>query len=63
MATRKRFTDPVDVRLYAAQDHLAESRRWIDQGQQIHALWHIMHALLNLQRVEDRTNGSLRNPD
>lgn len=63
MCTRKRFTDPIAVRLDRARDHLAESRDQLDRDAGPIALWHIMKAMLNLKRVEDRIDGSLRNPD
>jgi hypothetical protein len=54
---RKRFTEPIDVRLYQAREHLANSRRLIDQGEPQTALWSIMQAVINLQRVKRRLDG------
>ncbi|KPL08936.1 hypothetical protein AMJ85_07480 [candidate division BRC1 bacterium SM23_51] len=52
--TRKRFTEPIDVRLYYAEDRLAESRRQLDSGKPIVALYFIMQALLSLERVRTK---------
>lgn len=54
MATRHRFTEPIDVRLFKAKEHLADGRRYIDDGQHATALWSIMQAVINLQRIEKR---------
>lgn len=54
MGARHRFTEPIDVRLHRAREHLDDSRRLIDSGEPQTALWHIMQAAINLQRVERR---------
>lgn len=60
MQPRHRLTEPIDVRLYKAREHLADGRERIDNGRPVLALFSIMHAVLNLQRVEERLDG---NPD
>lgn len=52
MVTRHRLTSPVDVRLHRAREHLAHGRRLIDEGEPQTALWYVMQAVINLQRVE-----------
>jgi hypothetical protein len=38
--------------LHRAREHLAHGRRLIDEGEPQTALWYVMQAVINLQRVE-----------
>lgn len=63
MPTRNRFTDPIDVQLYKARIHLEIGRECLAEGNPLPALFRIAQAIVNLRRVEDKLDGSLRNPD
>lgn len=52
MRPRHRSTQPVDVRLYRAREHLERGRQQIDDGYAATALWSIMQAVFNLQQAE-----------
>lgn len=62
MSARHRTTDAIQTRLESARRSLADSRRLIDRGMPIVALWRIMHALLQLQRVRERIDGFADRP-
>ncbi len=54
MTARHRLTEPVEVRMHRAKQHLAEGQRLIDDGRHAIALWSIMQAIINLERAEAR---------
>lgn len=51
MLTRHRPTEAIEYRLDRAREHLAASRRQIDAGRPVWALFNVMHAILNLQQA------------
>ena len=52
MCTRKRFTEPTQVRLDEARRYLRDAREQVGRGAGAIALWNVMKALLNLERVK-----------
>lgn len=52
MRPRHRSTQPIDVWMYRAREHLERAREQIDDGYSATALWSIMQAILNLERAE-----------
>ena len=54
MRARHRLTEPVEVRFHKARLHLDRSRRALDNGHPLAAMFRIAQAIVNLQKIERR---------
>lgn len=58
MRARHRLTDPVEVRLYRAREHIEHSRRLLGNGKPAVALWPLMRAFVDLRRAKERLDAA-----
>jgi hypothetical protein len=58
MSTRKRLTEPVEVRLYMARSHLKNSNEACRSGRPLAAMAHLMQAIVNLKKIEARLDAA-----